>query len=71
MIFNGKGLKCPLAFVKAKQVLIKNKVKEFTFDDEISLYNFTTYLDNQNIIYQSESLCDCVKVKLADDNNVK
>lgn len=68
MIFNGKGLKCPLAFVKAKQVLIKNKAKEFMFDDEISLYNFTTYLDNQNIIYQSESLSDCVKIKLAKVN---
>lgn len=71
MIFNGKGLKCPLAFVKAKQYLIKNNSKEFLFDDEISLYNFTSYLDNQNIIYQSQSLCDCVKVKLADDNNIK
>lgn len=64
MIFDGKGLKCPLAFVKAKQALIKNKCIEFQFDDDISLYNFTSYLDNQNIHYQSQLLNDCVKIQL-------
>ena len=63
MIFDGRGLKCPLAFVKAKQSLIKNSGKEFLFDDEISLYNFTSYLDNQNISYQLEPQLNCVKIK--------
>jgi TusA-related sulfurtransferase len=67
MIFDGKGLKCPLAFVKAKQGLMKNKSKEFLFDDDISLYNFTSYLDNQNILYQSIELADCVKIKVVGD----
>ena len=67
MIFDGKGLKCPLAFVKAKQALIKNKSKEFIFDDDISLYNFTSYLDNQTINYQSQILADSVKIKLIDN----
>jgi len=67
MIFDGKGLKCPLAFVKAKQALIKNKCKEFLFDDDISLYNFTSYLDNQNIDYQSVILTDCVNIKLIEN----
>jgi TusA-related sulfurtransferase len=66
MIFDGKGLKCPLAFVKAKQALIKNKCKEFLFDDDISLYNFTSYLDNQNIHYQSHRLTGCVKIQLVE-----
>lgn len=67
MIFDGIGLKCPLAFVKAKQALIKNNVKEFLFDDDISLYNFTTYLDNQNIHYQLDKSTDCVTIKLVDN----
>ncbi len=66
MIFDGKGLKCPLAFVKAKQSLLKHSAKKFIFDDDISLYNFTSYLDNQHIGYRSNTLIDCVEIDLID-----
>ena len=66
-MLDGKGIICPFAFVEDKQGLMKNKSKEFLFDDDISLYNFTSYLDNQNILYQSIELADCVKIKVVGD----
>ena len=47
-----RGIKCPLAFVKAKHALIKNDVKIFLFDDDISLNNFCQYLKNKDILYK-------------------
>lgn len=44
MDFDGRGLRCPLAFVKAKQSLIKYKTKVYLFDEDVSLYNFADYL---------------------------
>lgn len=53
--FDGRGLKCPLAFVKAKQALVQNKTKVYLLDDKISLYNFVRYLDKLGVQYsQSE-----------------
>lgn len=51
MSFDGRGLICPLAFVKAKQALIKNNTKVFLFDEEVSIYNFCSYLSKQNIAH--------------------
>ncbi len=54
--FDGRGLKCPLAFVKAKQALVINKTKVYLLDDRISLYNFVSYLDKLSVQYtQTES----------------
>ena len=54
-VFDGRGLKCPLAFVKAKQALLQNKTKVYLLDDKISLYNFVSYLEKLGVQYsQSE-----------------
>jgi TusA-related sulfurtransferase len=60
MQFDGRGLKCPLAFVKAKQALTKDKTKVYLFDDDVSLYNFTSYLEK---ISQGYQLTHCTSWK--------
>lgn len=54
MMFDGRSLKCPLAFVKAKQALLQNNTKVFLLDEEVSIYNFCSYLDNKTIKYELE-----------------
>lgn len=53
MQFDGRSLKCPLAFVKAKQALLQNNTKVFLLDEEVSIYNFCSYLDGKSISYQT------------------
>lgn len=50
--FDGRGLKCPLGFVRAKQQLRLGTTKEYLLDDEMTLYNFTNYLAKQKIVFQ-------------------
>lgn len=57
-VFDGRGLKCPLAFVKAKQSFITDKTKVYLFDDTVSLYNFTNYIEKEGqtfLLEQQES----------------
>lgn len=56
MLFDCREMKCPLAFVKAKQQLLKNKTKVFLFNEDISLYNFCRYLDNEKYRYTTHFL---------------
>ena len=62
--FDARGMRCPLAFVKTKQQLIKGKAKVFLFDDEISLYNFTHYLTQSGRQYQQTEYADYVQITL-------
>lgn len=64
MHFDGRGLICPLAFVKAKQALIKNNTKVFLFDEEVSIYNFCSYLTQQNIEHQLQVHKDYSQISL-------
>lgn len=57
-------IKCPLAFVKAKQALLKDKTKVFLFDDDITLYNFCQYLDKQQILHKQSKLETATQVEL-------
>jgi TusA-related sulfurtransferase len=56
MQFDGRGLICPLAFVKAKQALLKNNTKVFLLDDEVSIYNFCSFLEKQNLAHKIQRL---------------
>lgn len=69
MEFDGRGLKCPLAFVKAKQYLIKHKTKVFLFDDDISLYNLTQYLDKQQIVFSIQTFSQYSRLTITTENN--
>ena len=62
--FDARGLKCPLAFVKTKQQLIKGKAKVFLFDDEISLYNFKSYLLKVGLCFREDIESEFVKITL-------
>ncbi|MDC2888120.1 hypothetical protein [Psychrosphaera algicola] len=64
--FDGRGLNCPLGFVKAKQSLLRDKTKEYLLDDKTTLYNFIRYLEKQNITFvlHSEDNSTLVKVNL-------
>ncbi len=68
MQFDGRTLKCPLAFVKAKQALIKNNTKVFLLDDEISIYNFCSYLDDKNYRYQVLPFENYTQITLTNDD---
>ena len=59
-----RTMKCPLAFVKAKQALINGKTKVFLFDDDISLYNFCQYLDKQNIPHSQSKKETSIQIEL-------
>lgn len=67
MLFDGRSLKCPLAFVKAKQALLQNNTKVFLLDEEISIYNFCAYLDNHAYDYRLEQLADHSQISLTHD----
>jgi len=56
MVCDVRTIECPLAFVKAKQALIKDDIKEFLFDDDVSLYNFIAYLDKNEIMYDKNTV---------------
>ena len=62
--FDGRGLKCPLGFVKAKQHLLLGTIKDYLFDDEMTLYNFTRYLEKQNITFKSTKMGEVTLVEL-------
>ena len=66
MMFDGRSLKCPLAFVKAKQALLQNNTKVFLLDEDVSIYNFCSYLDNQAISYQLEPFEQHSQITLID-----
>lgn len=66
-MYDGRGLKCPLNFVHAKQHLLRNKTKVFLFDDDVSLYNFCNYLTNQNVPYQTLAQSTFVEVRLTQE----
>jgi len=68
MPFDGRSLQCPLAFVKAKQALLKNNTKVFLLDDEISIYNFCSYLDTQAVTYSKEQLENYTQISLTNDD---
>lgn len=53
--FDGRGEKCPLGFVKAKQQLLLGKTKDYLLDDEMTLYNFISYLEKQQIKFVTSS----------------
>lgn len=67
MSFDGRSLKCPLAFVKAKQALLKNNTKVFLLDEEISIYNFRSYLDGRSVRYQTKVFDNYSQITLIDD----
>ncbi|NVK24458.1 MAG: hypothetical protein HWE10_05995 [Gammaproteobacteria bacterium] len=50
------ALKCPMAFVRAKQALLHYQTKVFLFNDDVSLYNFCQYLDKQSILYKKNAM---------------
>lgn len=66
MMFDGRSLRCPLAFVKAKQALLQNNTKVFLLDEEVSIYNFCSYLENNSIRYELEQLEDYSQISLFD-----
>lgn len=66
MMFDGRSLKCPLAFVKAKQALLQNNTKVFLLDEQVSIYNFCSYLDNKTIKYKHESFEHYSQITLID-----
>ena len=66
--FDGRGLKCPLAFVKAKQQLVKFNTKVYLLDDEVSLYNFTQYLSKMNIPYKQSVRPNWIQVDILSDD---
>lgn len=68
MQFDGRSLKCPLAFVKAKQALLQNNTKVFLLDDEVSIYNFCSYLDGKSIGYQTMLLQEHTQITLTHDD---
>ena len=68
MICDVRAVDCPLAFVRAKQALIKNEQKVFLFDDGVSLYNFCNYLEKENIVYTQTSAQNGIKVELTKGN---
>ena len=62
--FDGRGLKCPLAFVKAKQHLVKYNTKVYLLDDEVSLYNFTQYLSKVDIPFKLNDVSSWVQIEI-------
>ncbi|GAB2993799.1 sulfurtransferase TusA family protein [Psychrosphaera aestuarii] len=64
--FDARGLTCPLAFVLVKQQMIKNNTKVFLLDDEITLYNFTSYLESQGVAFNKSVQDSIYKIKLLD-----
>ena len=68
-IFDGRGMKCPLAFVKAKQHLLKKQTRVFLLDDEVSLSNFMQYLVNSSVRFNRENKRDHVAISLRHDQS--
>jgi len=68
--FDGRGLKCPLAFVKAKQHLVKFNTKVYLLDDDISLYNFTQYLTKCDIPFIQDIKTDWVQITIMSINEI-
>ena len=62
MQFDARGLKCPLAFVKAKLALLNEKKRIFLFDDQISHSNFIHYLAKKNIRFRTQVEINIFKV---------
>jgi len=66
-LFDGRGLKCPLAFVKAKQHLIKKNTKIFLLDDDVSLSDFIRFLEQSGVNYNQERDSKYVMITLRHD----
>ena len=61
-LFDARGLKCPLAFVKAKQALLHHQVNAFLFDEKVSCDNFIAFLDKKNINCEYKKIENYIKV---------
>lgn len=51
-MYDGRGLKCPLAFVQAKWHLLKQSETQFLLDDQTSVNNFCSYLTKKTITFK-------------------